>query len=77
MTIGEAIRAKREKNDIEQTELASRIGITKQLLSRIETNATIPSVKVIISLADTLHCSTDELLGREPQGRKGKRKWTA
>lgn len=77
MTIGEAIRAKREKNDIEQQELASRIGITKQLLSRIETNVTMPSVKVLISLADTLHCTTDELLGRQPEGKKGGRKWIA
>lgn len=79
MTIGESIRAKRKSYDIEQQELASRIGVTKQLLSKIETDVAVPSVNVVIALAETLHCTTDELLGREPEpkGRKGKRKWTA
>ena len=79
MTIGEAIRAKRESYDVEQQELASRIGIHKQRLNSIETGRSMPTVNIIIALADSLHCTTDELLGRDPapKGRKGKRKWTA
>lgn len=64
MTIGENIRRKRLEYDIEQQELAKRIGVTKGLISRIERDLQSPSVSVLVCIADTLHCSTDELLGR-------------
>ncbi len=64
MTIGENIKRKRLEYDIEQRELASRIGVTAGLISRIERDLQLPSVSVLVLIADTLHCSTDELLGR-------------
>lgn len=65
MTLGENIRKKRLELDIEQQELAQRIGITKGMLCRIERNLQTPSVSVLVCIADTLHCSIDELLGRK------------
>lgn len=65
MTLGENIRKKRLEYDIEQQELAQRVGITKGMLCRIESNFQPPSVAVLVCIADTLHCSVDELLGRE------------
>lgn len=64
MTIGENIKRKRLEYDIEQRELASRIGVTAGLISRIERDLQPPSVGVLVCIADILHCSTDELLGR-------------
>ncbi len=64
MTIGENIRRKRLEYDIEQKELAKHIGVTAGLICRIERDLQQPSLSVLICIADTLHCSTDELLGR-------------
>ena len=77
MTIGESIRERRKIYDIEQQELASRIGIPKQRLNSIETGQSMPTVNILIALADTLHCTTDELLGREEIGKRRKSKWTS
>lgn len=65
MTIGENIRNKRLECDIEQQELAQRVGVTKAMMCSIETGVKMPSVAVLVSIADTLHCSVDELLGRK------------
>lgn len=65
MTIGENIRNKRLEYDIEQQELAKRVGVTKAMMCSIETGVKIPSVAVLVRIADTLHCSVDELLGRK------------
>ncbi len=65
MTLGENIRRKRLEYDIEQQELAKRVGVTKGFISRIEKNLQLPSLSVFVCIADALHCSTDELLGRQ------------
>lgn len=65
MTLGENIRKKRLELDIEQQELARRIGITKGMMCRIERNLQPPSVSILVCIADALHCSIDELLGRK------------
>ena len=62
--IGENIKNKRLEYDIEQQELAKRVGVTKAMCS-IETGVKIPSVAVLVRIADILHCSVDELLGRK------------
>nr|DAE73410.1 MAG TPA: hypothetical protein [Caudoviricetes sp.] len=65
MTLGENIRNKRLEYDIEQQELAQRIGVNKATICGIETGVKIPSVAVLVRIADILHCSIDELLGRK------------
>ncbi len=63
--IGKNIRNKRLEYDIEQQELAKRVGVPKATICNIETGVKIPSVAVLVRIADTLHCSVDELLGRK------------
>ena len=63
--IGKNIRNKRLEYDIEQQELAKRVGVSKVTICNIETGVKIPSVAVLVRIADTLHCSVDELLGRK------------
>lgn len=65
MTIGENIKNKRLEYDIEQQKLAQRIGVSKAMICGIEKGVKIPSVALLVSIADTLHCSVDELLGRK------------
>ncbi len=62
--VGANIRRKRLEYDIEQRELAQRVGINKTLLCNIEHGRRRPSVDALRKIADTLHCSVDELLGR-------------
>lgn len=63
--IGENIKNKRLEYDIEQQDLAKRVGVTKAMMCSIETGVKIPSVAVLVRIADILHCSVDELLGRK------------
>lgn len=64
MTIGERIRTKREEYNISQTELASRVGITKQSLYKYEKGiiTNIPS-DTIERLSEALYCSPAYIMG--------------
>lgn len=64
MPIGTNIKKRREAYDIEQQELARRVGISKAMMCYIEAGTKIPSLAIIIRLADTLNCTLDELVGR-------------
>lgn len=48
-----------------QTELARRLGVSKQAVSNWENDNIQPSVDVLIRLADAFGVTTDYLLGRE------------
>lgn len=65
MNIAESIRKKREEYDLEQQELARRAGVSKSLICAIESGLRLPSLATTIAMADTLHCSIDELIGRK------------
>ena len=45
--------------------VADRIGISASTLADYENGHAIPSVKVLVLLAELYHCSTDYLLGLE------------
>lgn len=72
LTIGENIRSFRKKNDLTQEELADRLGVTYQSISRWENEATYPDLELIPSIAETLAVTVDELLGM-PQIEKERR----
>lgn len=64
MTVGERIKKERERFSISQTELAQKIGISKQTLYKYETNiiTNIPS-DTIERTANVLNCSPAYLMG--------------
>lgn len=64
MTVGERIKKERERANIFQTELAQRIGVSKQTLYKYETNiiTNIPS-DIIERTANVLNCSPAYLMG--------------
>ena len=72
LTIGENIRNFRKKNDLTQEELADRLGVTYQSVSRWENGATYPDLELLPAIAETLSITLDELLGM-PQIEKEKR----
>lgn len=64
MTVGERIKKERERFSISQTELAQKIGVSKQTLYKYETNiiTNIPS-DTIERTANVLNCSPAYLMG--------------
>ena len=72
LTIGENIRNFRKKNDMTQEELAERLGVTYQSVSRWENGATYPDLELLPAISELLAVTVDELLGM-PQIEKEKR----
>lgn len=54
MTFGEKLRAIRDKNDWTQEQLASKLGTSKQVISRYENNQRSPKLSVAIRYAEIL-----------------------
>lgn len=63
-TMAERLIELREKNNLSQTAVANRIGVTPALISAYEKTERNPSIEKLISLADVYHTSTDYILGR-------------
>lgn len=61
------LRDTRAARMLTQDELAERADISRVMVSRYETGAVIPTVDVLIRIADALNISIDYLLGREDQ----------
>lgn len=72
LMIGENIRAYRKKHDLTQEELAERLGVTYQSVSRWENGATYPDLELLPAIAQALSITADELLGM-PEVEKEKR----
>lgn len=62
MTIGESIRHHRKRLGLTQLELAERIGVSVQAISKWETNTGLPDISMAVPLARALGTTTDELL---------------
>ena len=62
--IGKSIKAARKVAGYTQTEIAKLIGVTHAAISFWENGVNIPNVLDCWKLADVLHISIDELVGR-------------
>lgn len=63
MSIGENVRALRMKKNLTQEELATKVGVTKALISAIENDIRTLSVPVARAIANALGCSITEVIG--------------
>ena len=64
-SLSENIKHLRVQQGWNQVEFAARIGVTKQCVSNWENDNVLPSVEMLLRLADLFHVSADYLLGRE------------
>lgn len=64
--LGERIAAARRAHHMTQDELASRLAITPQAISKWETGAGLPDVTLFPAIAETLGLSIGELFGESP-----------
>lgn len=62
MKIGDKIALCRKKEGLSQEELANRLGLSRQAISRWETGAALPDTEKVIQLSRIFQVSTDYLL---------------
>lgn len=63
--IGRVIRDLRRRDHLTQKELADRIGVTEQAVSKWETDRACPDVSLMVPLARQFGVSLDQLFGVE------------
>lgn len=56
----------REERHITQEEMAARLGISRSAVAMWENGQNMPPTKYLVSIAEMLGCTTDELLGVKP-----------
>lgn len=61
-TLGTRINTLRKRNGITQEDLAERMGVSPQAVSKWEKDLSIPDLPVLSALSDYFHISLDELV---------------
>jgi transcriptional regulator with XRE-family HTH domain len=61
-TVGKAIAHRRKANGLKQEELAERLGIGNEAVSRIERGTVMPTIARLAELAEIFECNIAELL---------------
>ena len=64
-TLGKRITTNRKRLGLTQDQLAEKLGITAQAVSKWENDLSCPDISILPKLADIFGITTDELLGRE------------
>ena len=64
-TFGQRLARLRKQKGLTQDEIADKIGISPQAVSKWENDISSPDITIILSLSDILDVSTDELLGKD------------
>lgn len=61
------VNIEQRRNDLNMTQakLAEKVGITQGAISMIERGERVPSLDVIIKLAEALGCTVDELIDKK------------
>lgn len=69
MTLGENINRFRTAKNMSQGDLAERLEVSRQSISKWETDASVPELDKLVKLAELFEVTLDELVtGREPEG---------
>lgn len=75
MTIGESIRYHRKRLNLTQAQLAERIGVTAQAVSKWENDTGLPDISMAAPLARSLGTTTDELLRFGERYKEFEKRW--
>ena len=62
MTIAEKIKELRKDNSMTQEDLAEKLNVSRQTISKWETSVTIPDADNIVAISKMFNITTDELL---------------
>lgn len=66
-TIGEKIYELRKRKGMTQDELAEKMGVSSQAVSKWEKDLSIPDIAILIELSDFFHITLDELIREKQQ----------
>ena len=75
MTIGSTIRQYRKELGLTQAQLAQKVGVSVQAVSKWETGAGFPDITQIVPLARSLGISTDKLLDYNDRREEFEKLW--
>lgn len=64
--IGEKLSKLRKENGISQEQLAEKLNISRQAISKWENNETLPDTENLIAIAKLFNVSIDDLVGNNP-----------
>ena len=77
MTLGEKLAKLIKENNFTQEQLAEILGVSRQAVSRWESNLAYPETEKLLRLGDLYRCSMDYLLKDEPTVQRPEaRKWS-
>ena len=62
MTLGERIRDERKKRGLSQEELADILNVSRQAITKLETDRGIPDIANLIRISEEFEISLDELI---------------
>ena len=62
ISIGQYIQFLRKQNHLSQKELAEKLGVSFQAVSKWETGENLPDASILLELADVLNTTTDKIL---------------
>lgn len=62
MNLGENLQNLRKQKRMSQEELASTLNVSRQAVSKWESNGTLPETENLIAICEIFHCSMDDLL---------------
>lgn len=65
MSLGENIQYLRQINNITQEALAESLSVSRQTISKWETNQVYPEIPKLIEMGKIFHCKLDELLNED------------
>ena len=74
-SFAERLRRLRILADLTQEELAEKLGVSSQAVSKWETDKSLPDLSVIVPMANLFHISTDELLGNVRRREDWEEQW--
>lgn len=73
MTFAEKLKSIRKKAGMSQEKLAEKIGVSRQAITKWETDAGIPDIDNMMALSSLFNISLDELLSNEKTEKKADR----
>lgn len=65
-TFGQRLQRLRKQANLTQEDVATKLNITYQAVSKWENDVSAPDISVLNELSDILNVSLDELLGKQP-----------
>lgn len=65
MSLGENLQFLRKKENITQEQLAEQLGVSRQSISKWESDSAYPEMEKLLQLCKLFHCSMDDLMQKE------------